>query len=153
MLHTRNFVCTKTLKKLEGTLLCRPVSDLASCQALRSSARCELLLPRAYSTQKSVELSLLLAPPLGMNSLLRCACCPGTMCVLSASFRHFSLAVAGLRAPLSRFIEGALYKYLEWMMKPFYDHSGSWINEKSTFSLLGGWMKNLKCEWKWDWCK
>jgi len=26
---------------------------------------------------------------------------------------HFSLTVAGLRAPLSRFLEGALYKYPE----------------------------------------
>ena len=64
----------------------------------------------------SVELSLLLAPPLGVNSLLCCACYLRTMCLLSASFlRHFSLAVAGLRAPLSRFLEGALYKYPEWI--------------------------------------
>ena len=49
-------------------------------------------------------------------SLLHCACCPGTTCFLSASFlRHFSLAIAGLRAPLSRFLEGALHKYPEWM--------------------------------------
>ena len=42
---------------------------------------------------------LLLAPSLGMNSLLHCACCPGTTCLLSVSFlKHFSLAVAGLRA-------------------------------------------------------
>src|SRR6218665_1395692 len=44
----------------------------------------------------------------------RCTCSlqPRTMCLPSASFlRHFSLAVAGLRAPLSRFLEGALYKY------------------------------------------
>jgi len=41
-------------------------------------------------------------------------CCPGTTCLLSASFlRHLSLAVAGLSAPLSRFLEGALYKYPE----------------------------------------
>jgi len=39
-------------------------------------------------------------------SLLCCACCQGTMCLLSA--RHFSLAVVGLRASLSRFLEGAL---------------------------------------------
>src|SRR6218665_3178603 len=51
-----------------------------------------------------------------MNSLLCCACCPGTMCLPSASFlTHFSLDVAGLRAPLSRFLEGALYKYPESM--------------------------------------
>jgi len=31
----------------------------------------------------------------------------------SKSSRDFSLTVAGLRAPLSRFLEGALYKYPE----------------------------------------
>jgi len=37
-----------------------------------------------------------------------------TTCLLSASYlRHFSLTVAGLRALLSRFLEGALYKYPE----------------------------------------
>src|SRR6218665_1528899 len=40
----------------------------------------------------SVELSLLLAPPLGMNSLLHSACYLRTTCLFSASFlRHFSL--------------------------------------------------------------
>src|SRR6218665_2648406 len=64
----------------------------------------------------SVELSLFLAPPLGINFLLHCACCLGTMCLLFASYlRHFSLAVAGLIAPLSRFFEGALYRYPECM--------------------------------------
>src|SRR6218665_963505 len=62
----------------------------------------------------SIEPSLLLAPPLGTNSLLHSACYLRTMCLLSASFlRHFSLTVAGLRAPLSRFLEGVLYKYPE----------------------------------------
>src|SRR6218665_1204025 len=42
------------------------------------------------------------------------ASCNGTTCLLSASFsRHFSLTVAELRAPLSRFLEGASYKYPE----------------------------------------
>src|SRR6218665_2717764 len=89
------------------TDLCRPVSDLASRRALRSSARGELLVPRARSALNSVELSLLLAPPLGMNSLLHSACYLRATCLLSASFlRHFSMTVAGLRAPLSRFLEG-----------------------------------------------
>src|SRR6218665_1912954 len=96
------------------TDLCRPVSDLASRRALRSSARCELLVPRPALRLSSVELSLLLAPPLGMNSLLHSACYLRTICLLAASFlRNFSLAVAGLRAPLSRFLEEALYKYPE----------------------------------------
>src|SRR6218665_1276796 len=34
------------------TDLCRPVSDLAARRALRSSARCELLVPRANSALK-----------------------------------------------------------------------------------------------------
>jgi len=56
-----------------------------------------------------------LAPPLGMNSLALAAC-PATMCPPSASFlKRVSLAVTGLRALLCRFLEGALYKYLEWM--------------------------------------
>ena len=94
------------------TDLCRPVSDLASRRALRSLARGELLVPRVRLS--SVELSLLLAPPLGMNSLLDSACYLKTTCLPSASFlRHFSLTVAGLRAPLNRFLEGALYKYPE----------------------------------------
>ena len=40
--------------------------------------------------------------------------CTGSM-FESDYLRHFSLTVAGLRAPLSRFLEGALYKYPEWM--------------------------------------
>ena len=47
------------------------------------------------------------------NTEIRCACHSRAICLLSASFlRHFSLAIAGL-APLSRFLEGALYEYLE----------------------------------------
>src|SRR6218665_898521 len=38
---------------------------------------------------------------------------PGTMCLISAKsfLSHFSMVVAVLRAPLSRFLEGAQYKY------------------------------------------
>src|SRR6218665_1621725 len=65
----------------------------------------------------SVELSLLLAPTLGMNSLLHSACYLRTACLPSASFlRHFSLAVARLRAPLSRFLEGSLYGHVSAYM-------------------------------------
>src|SRR6218665_3245185 len=94
------------------TDLCRPVSDLASRRVLRLVVSFWFLGPALHLN--SIELSLLLAPALGMNSLLHCAWCSGTTRLLSASFlRHFSLAVAGLRAHLSRFLEGALYKYLE----------------------------------------
>ena len=47
-----------------------------------------------------------------------------------ATLRHFSLTVAGLRVPLSRFLEGALYKYPEWM------------NE---------WIKCRECRLWWGW--
>ena len=64
----------------------------------------------------SVELSLLLAPPLGMNSLLHVRCCPWNN---ASSFykllRHFSLAEDRLRAPLSRFLGGTINKCPEWM--------------------------------------
>src|SRR6218665_2217078 len=44
-----------------------------------------------------------------LDTLLHSTCYLRTTCLLSASFlRHFSLTVAGLRAPLSRFLEGAL---------------------------------------------
>src|SRR6218665_1261520 len=87
------------------TDLCRREFRSSFPPALRSSARGELLV-----------ITLLLAPPLGINSLLHSACYLRTTCLLSASvLRYFSLTVslhvAGLRAPLSRFLEGALYKY------------------------------------------
>ena len=34
---------------------------------------------------------------------------------------HDSLTIAGLRAPLSRFLEGVLYKYPEWMNEEWLD--------------------------------
>src|SRR6218665_3027610 len=53
------------------TDLCRPVSDLASRRALRSSARGELLVPRARSALKQRRAFSVI--PLGMNSLLHSA--------------------------------------------------------------------------------
>ena len=79
---------------------------------VRYLAHSELLVPRARSALKQRRAFSVI----GMNSLLRCACCHGTMFLPSASFlRHFSLAVSELRAPLSlsRFLEQALYKYPE----------------------------------------
>src|SRR6218665_2635118 len=95
------------------TDLCRPISALASRRALRSSARGELLVPRARSALKQRRVFSVIGPS-GMISLLHSACYLRTTCLLSASFlRHFSLTVAGLRTPLNRFLEGALYKYPE----------------------------------------
>ena len=49
------------------------------------------------------------------------------MSLLSTSFlRNFSLAVGGLRAPVSRFLWRALYKYMEWM--------NEWISMKQAFA-------------------
>src|SRR6218665_377993 len=93
---------------------CRPVSDLASRRALCSSARGELLVPRVRSALKQRRAFSVIGP-LTWNELpLKLRLLPGTMCLLSASFvGHFSLTVAGLRAPLNRFLEGALYEYPE----------------------------------------
>src|SRR6218665_2466172 len=66
------------------TDLCRPVSDLASRRALRSSARGELLVPRARSVLKQRGAFSVIGPSLGMNSLLHSACYLRTTCLLSA---------------------------------------------------------------------
>ena len=56
-----------------------------------------------------------------------CACCPGTMCLPSTIFlRHFSLAVTGLLALLSRFLERALYKHPEWINQTFSNQLDTW---------------------------
>ena len=94
--------------------LCRPVSDLASRRALRSSAKGSYWSLGPAPRSDSVEPSRLLAPPLGMGSRLRYAYCPGIICLLSTNCSSpFSLAVAGLGAPLSRLLEEALYKFPE----------------------------------------
>src|SRR6218665_890172 len=61
----------------------------------------------------SVAHSLLLAPPHGMDSPWKSASCLKIMKVhLAGSLRLICTAVAGLGAPLSRFLEGAPYKFL-----------------------------------------
>src|SRR6218665_150478 len=50
------------------TDLCRPVSDLVSRRALRSSASGELLVPQARSALKQRRAFSVIGPPLGMNS-------------------------------------------------------------------------------------
>ena len=55
----------------------------------------------------------ILACSLAIDSLLHYACCSETICLLFSNFSsHFSLAVAGLRPQLSRFLEWTLYRYL-----------------------------------------
>src|SRR6218665_653631 len=96
------------------TDLCWPVSGLASRRALRSSARGELLVPRARSALKQRRAFSVIGPYTWNELPLTLRLLPQNKCLLSASFlRHFSLTVAGLRAPLSRFLEGALYKFPE----------------------------------------
>src|SRR6218665_2333359 len=97
------------------TDLCRPVSDLASRRPLRSSARGELLVPQARSALKQRRAFSVICPSTWNElPLIHSTCYLRTTCLLYARFlRHFSLTVAGLRAPLSRFLEGALYKYPE----------------------------------------
>ena len=91
------------------TDLWRSVLDLASRQVLHSSAHGELLALWTRSALKHHTAFSVIGPPIGLNSLLCCTCCPGTMCLPSARFlRHFSLVVGGQRVPLSRFLEGAL---------------------------------------------
>src|SRR6218665_2557205 len=82
------------------TELCRSVSDLASRRALRSSARGELLVPRARYALKQRRAFFVIGRSTWNELPLTLCLLLGTMCLLSASFlRHFSLAVAGLRAP------------------------------------------------------
>jgi len=89
------------------TDLCRPVSDLALRRALRSSARGELLVPRARSAFKRRRTFSVIGSSTWNELPLTLRLLPGTTCLLSASFlKHFSLAVAGLRAPLVGFFRG-----------------------------------------------
>jgi len=84
------------------TDLCRPVSDLASRRALRSSARGELFVPRARSVLKQRRAFSVIGPST-WNEL------PLMLCLLpqnnvSSFCKLLSLAVARLRAPLGRFL-------------------------------------------------
>jgi len=94
------------------TDLCRSVSDLASRRALRSSARGELLIPRASPSLKLRRAFSVIGPSTWneLNLALRLLPRNNVSFFCKLLLRHFSLAVAGLRAPLSRFLEGAIYK-------------------------------------------
>src|SRR6218665_3739755 len=97
--------------------LCRPVSGLTGRRALHSSATGQLLVPRAKTaTIGSVAHSPLLVPPPGMDSPWKSVSCLKIMKVRFAGcLRLISvicIAVVGLGSPLSRFLEGAPYKFL-----------------------------------------
>src|SRR6218665_1974721 len=84
-----------------------PVSDLASRRALRSSARGELLVPRAHSALKKRRAFSVIGPSTWKElPLTLCLLPQNNMSSFCKLLRHFSLTVAGLRAPLSRFLEG-----------------------------------------------
>src|SRR6218665_1626422 len=93
--------------------LCRPVSGLPGRRALRSSVTDQLLVPRAKTaTRQRRELSIVGSST--WNGLpLEIRVLPKIMKVRFAGcFRQICIAVAGLGAPLSRFLEGAPYKFL-----------------------------------------
>ena len=83
-------------------------------RALRSSVTGQLLVPRASILQLgSVAHSPLLVPPPGMDSPWKSVSCLKIMKVCFAGcLRLICIAVVGLEAPLSRFLEGAPCKFL-----------------------------------------
>src|SRR6218665_2543517 len=97
--------------------LCRPVSGLPERRALRSSVTGQLLVPCAKLQLGNVTHSPLLVPPPGMDSPLKSISCLKIMKVRFAGcLRPICIAVVGLGAPLSRFLEGAPYKFLNERM-------------------------------------
>src|SRR6218665_4004457 len=93
--------------------LCRPVPGLPGRRALRSSATGQLLCLVLKLQLRIVAHSPLLAPPPGMDSPWKSVSCLKIMKVRFAGcLRLICIAVAGLGAPLSRFLEGAPYKFL-----------------------------------------
>src|SRR6218665_1834580 len=97
--------------------LCRQVFGLPGWRALRSSVTRQLLVPRHCLVLKlqlgSIAHSPLLAPPPGMASPWKSVSCLKIMKVRFAGcLRLICIAVVRLGAPLSRFLEGAPYKFL-----------------------------------------
>src|SRR6218665_260672 len=99
------YICSSLV---EGFLSCIYVSWGAFCAIKRNCIVLVCLCARRQEIEIRTRCLAMLS-----NSLLHSACYLRTICLLSASFlRHFSFTVAGLRAPLSRFLEGALYIYI-----------------------------------------
>src|SRR6218665_690037 len=93
--------------------LCRPVSGLPGRQALRSSVTGQLLLPRAKTATRQCRTFSIVGPTPGMDSPWKSASCLKIMILRFAGcLRLICIAVVGLGAPLSRFLEGAPHKFL-----------------------------------------
>ena len=97
---------------------CRPVSGLPGWRALRSSVTGQLLVPRAKTSTRQRRAFSIVGPSTWNGGLpLEIRLLPknneSAFCRL---LRLICIAVVGLGAPLSRFLEGAPYKFLnEWM--------------------------------------
>src|SRR6218665_3106354 len=96
--------------------LCRPVSGLPGRRALRSSVTGHLASYWCFVLKLQLSIAahspLLIHPP-GMDSPWKSVSCLKIMKVRFAGcLRLICIAVAGLGAPLSRFLEGAPYKFL-----------------------------------------
>src|SRR6218665_146948 len=97
--------------------LCRPVSGVPGRRALRSSVTGQLLVPRAKTATRQHPL---LVPPPGMDSPRKTVSCLKIMKVRFAGcLRLICIAVVGLGASLSRFLEGAPYKFLNELNECF----------------------------------
>src|SRR6218665_1793725 len=95
--------------------LCRPVSGLPGRRARRSSVTGQLLVPRAKTSATCRQRrTFSIVGPSTWNELpLEIRLLPKKMKVRFAGcLRLICIAVAGLWAPLSRFLEGAPYTFL-----------------------------------------
>src|SRR6218665_3259435 len=95
--------------------LCRPVSSLPRCRALRSSVTGQLLVPRAKTATRQRRAFSIVGHSTGMNSPSKSVSCLKIMKVRFAGcLRLICIAVVGLGTPLSmsRFLEGAPHKFL-----------------------------------------
>src|SRR6218665_1602634 len=89
--------------------LCRPVSGLPGRRALRSSATGQLLLPHAKTATRQRRAFSIVGP----SPWKSVSCLKTTKVGFAGCLRLICIAVVGLGAPLSRFLEGAPYKFLK----------------------------------------
>src|SRR6218665_870975 len=93
--------------------LWRPVSGLPGRRALRSSVIGKLLVPRAKTATRQRRAFSIVGPSTWNGLPLEIRILPKIMKVRFAGcLRLICIAVAGLGATLSRFLEGAPYKFL-----------------------------------------
>src|SRR6218665_1513890 len=92
--------------------LCRPVSGLPGRRALRSSASGQLLVPRAKTATRQRPAFSIVGPSTWNGLPLEIRILPkNNESAFAGCLRLICIAVAGLGAPLSRFLEGAPYKF------------------------------------------